>query len=78
MFKERKKTSVVGALCIKGRGSWHGEVGRDQSFVGHVKDSVIYSKCSGKLLKNLKHKSNIIQLLFLKEHPSYGVENGYV
>lgn len=43
---------------------------------GLWRDSKIYSKYSGKGLKDLKCKSNVIQLLFLKECPGYGVENG--
>lgn len=63
---------MVGALCKKGRGSRHGKSGR----LGLWRDSKLYSKYHGKVLKDLKHKGNIIQLLFLKEYPGYGFENG--
>lgn len=50
--KEHQKNGVVGALCKKGRGSWHGKFGR----LGLWRDSKLYSKYHGKVLKDLKHR----------------------
>lgn len=37
------------------------QIHRNQRFVGHARDSKTFSKCSKVLLKDLKHKNDVIQ-----------------